>query len=120
MKNCTHISSRILPVATACSVLLFASCQREQLENQGHAAELAFTVSLEQSQTKAPDGLSAKWELLPQEEYQTLPAGDTLWMRGSQERMDAAVQTKASPYTGESASPGVVALSSGVPLGVKA
>ena len=40
MKNCTHIFFRILSVATACSVLLTASCQREQLENQGHAAEL--------------------------------------------------------------------------------
>lgn len=120
MKNCTHIFFRILPVATAFSVLLTASCQREQLENQGHAAELTFTVTLDQPQTKAADAPASGWELLPQEEYQTLPDGDTLWMRSSQERMGDAVRTKANPYTGESASPGEVSLSSSVPLGVVA
>ena len=119
MKYCTHILSRILPAAAlACCVLI--SSQREQLETQGEVARLAFTVTLDKPQTKAVDAPASGWELLPQEEYQTLPDGDTLWMRSSQERMGDAVRTKASPYTGESASPGVVALSSGVPLGVMA
>ena len=121
MKYCTHILSRILPVAAlACSVLLPVSCRREQLETQGEAARLAFTVTLDQPQTKSADAPASGWELLPQEEYQTLPDGDTLWMRSSQERMGDAVRTKANPYTGESASPGEVSLSSSVPLGVVA
>ena len=118
--NCTHILSRILPVATACSVLLFASCQREKLETRGLTAELAFSATLEQSLTKSPDAPAAGWELLPQQEYQSLPSGDTLWMRSSKERMGGALQTKASPYAGESASPGEVGFSTGVPLGVMA
>ena len=119
MKYCICKLSRILPVAAlACCVLI--SCQREQLETQGEAARLAFTVTLDQPQTKAADAPASGWELLPQEEYQTLPDGDTLWMRSSQERMGDAVRTKANPYTGESASPGEVSLSSSVPLGVVA
>lgn len=119
MKYCICKLSRILPAAAlACCVLI--SCQREQLEPRVEAARLSFSVALEQPQTKAADAPASGWELLPQEEYQTLPDGDTLWMRSSQERMGDAVRTKASPYTGESASPGVVALSSGVPLGVMA
>ena len=121
MKYCICKLSRILPAAAlACSVLLPVSCRREQLETQGEAARLAFTVTLDKPQTKAADAPASGWELLQQEEYQTLPDGDTLWMRSSQERMGDAVRTKANPYTGESASPGEVSLSSSVSLGVVA
>ena len=121
MKYSTHTLSRILSVAAACGLLLPLSCQREQPGVMGEAAELSFTATLEPAQTKAPAAVTPSWELLPQQEYQTLPAGDTLWMRSSREPMQgAAPMTKASPYSGESATPGEVGLSSTVSLGVVA